>query len=92
MVRRVFVPSVMVRVPVSPIEIVGEVSAKARSVSQPDPTLIAISVAAVPVRAPILRAFKVTWASPVRASMAIRLTVFVPPVALPIEASIFRKL
>ena len=57
-------------------------------VSQPVPILIAVSVAAVPVRLPMLRALMVTWASPVTAPVLMKLTVLVPAVALPIVGAI----
>ena len=61
-----------------------------RMVSHPVPTLMAVSVAAVPVRAPILIPFKVTSASPVVGAMLMMLAVLVPPVALPMVGVILR--
>ena len=55
--------------------------------SQPAPILIAVSVAPVPVRAPMFSALRVTSASPVIASTPITFVVFVPPVAFPIATS-----
>ena len=57
--------------------------------SHPVPTAIAVSVAAVPVRAPILRALSVTCASPVMASIFNTFAVLVPAVALPIADVMF---
>jgi hypothetical protein len=54
--------------------------------------LIAVSVAALPVRAPMLRALRVTWALPVTAPMLIRLAVLVPPVAVPMVGVMLRAL
>ena len=61
-----------------------------KMLSQPEPMFKAFSVAAVPVKAPMLIALRVTWASPVTASMPTMLAVLVPPVALPIVVAMFR--
>ena len=60
-----------------------------KMLSQPEPTLMAVSVAAVPVKAPMLRALRVTWASPVTASIPMMLAVLVPPEALPTVVAMF---
>lgn len=74
---------------VNPIRLLPAV-VPARMVSQPVPTLMAFSVAAVPVKAPMLRPFKLTWASPVSASRPMMFAVFVPAVALPMVVAMFK--
>ena len=76
----VFVPSVTERVPVFPIVIVGEVSTKAKSVSQPEPVDKAVSVPAPAVILPILRAYSVIPDPAVAAEYLIPLYVQAPPV------------
>ena len=63
-----------------------------RTSSQPVPMLRAYSVAPVAVKLPILRALRVTSASPVMAPMLMTLAVLVPAEALPIVASRSRRL
>ena len=77
---------------ITPEPFMISVPATTKALSQPLPMLRALSAASVPVSAPTSTAFKVTSASPVRASMAMRLAVFVPAVALPISASMFNRL
>ena len=59
--------------------------------SQPAPTLIAVSVPAEPVSCPMFNAFKLTSSSPVIGSIAMTFVVLAPPVAFPIAASIVKN-
>ena len=72
------------------MELITSVPLTLKTESQPEPMFKAYSVAAVPVKTPMFKALRVTWASPVKAARLIMLAVLVPPVALPIVGVMLR--